>query len=280
MRLPPALAALLTACVLPAGIPEAAQMPPEIICSYRDAPATTQRRSLPGNHVIELQRSADKRAVEEACTATIRDASGKTVWSAQGYGALLNAWTGHDVDGDGLPDAVIAVDSGGGNRCCWTYSLVNLLPVFRVVGDLPVAPFFGLDAQKRTVIYEAVAFYDLGPSMADSATITRVHQFSSGRLRDVTRAHCRRILDGTAGAFPTWRPDWEQATPARRAESRTAATPTAELQETRSMVASLALQNLACGQPDEAARLVRETWPPDRAAAQLDTLLKAWAERK
>src|SRR4051812_31835385 len=207
---------------LAAAAPAAAQSRPEQVCSSADG-AGTKRATLPAGYTLELTRSKTA-AIGSACSAIVRDKNRKTVWKADGYGALLDAWTGHDVDGDGHPDAVLAVDTGGGNRCCWTYRIVSFRPAFRVVSELPLAPFFKTDSEGRTLIYGFESFYDLGPNMAEAPNVVQVSRLSGGRLQDVTSAHCDDILEGKTDDFSTRRRDWAAATPALLAASRGATT--------------------------------------------------------
>jgi hypothetical protein len=163
---------------------------------------------------------------------TVRNKAGGTVFTAEGFGTRLHPDSGRDIDNDGKPDAIVGVDTGGGNRCCWEYTILSFSPGPHIVAKLPPVEFdFTSDAAGKTLIRETEAFYDLGNSMADAPTVTIVRQFRSGRLLDVTAEYCRSILSEPA--------DNEMA---------------------------LVLQNLYCGEFKVASRLIREKWPASEQA--------------
>jgi hypothetical protein len=210
----------------------------ETRCYYTDRAGTFARAALPNGYQLHLERSTDDTAVETACSATVRDHANKVVWTVSGFGALLDDWTGRDIDGDGSADAVIALDTGGGNRCCWTYFVMTFVPGFRQSAALQFPPFFQVDERGRTLIFESVPFYALGPTMAESPRVVLAHQFREGRLQDVTRERCEGILSGTAADFSTQRWNWDRATQEQRAASRAAAQATYDIEETRLAVTS------------------------------------------
>ena len=265
---------LLIALVLwVAGAPRAhPQVSPDLTCHYTNPPGASVESALPGRNHARLIRSRDSSEVESACSAIVSDRQGAVVWTASGYGTTVSDGTGRDLDGDGTGEAVIGVDTGGGNRCCWTYFVLTFSPRFQVAAELTFAPFFGSDATGRALVFQIVPFYDLGPSMAESPTIVRAHQFRSGRLQDVTTERCDAILSDTTRGWSTRQWDWDLASPARRAASRRANQVTYEIERTRGAVTSLVLQLFVCGRPQDAARLAQDTWPADQAGPYLEQL--------
>jgi hypothetical protein len=250
-----------------------AQASRDSTCYYSDKPHPARTFTLPGGYRAELRHDDDSVTVEWRCSIAVRDARDSIVWGARGFNTSVGAWTGHDIDGDGQPDAVLGVDTGGGNRCCWAYFVLRLAPKFGVVAELSAYTRFEGDAQGRTIIRDLIPFYSLGPSMAQAPTVDLVRQFRSGTLKDITLEWCPRILaDSTRGVGTP-----VNTTPARRSASRQALEITYDVAETRNAVTSLVLQNLACERQADAARLVNETWPEGAAATRLAVLQKAWA---
>jgi len=246
-------------------------------CDERSAPGASLQVPLPSGYRLELRRTIDTLDVEFICSATVKNKADSVVWTAEGFRTQQDDWTGKDIDGDGEPDAVIGVDTGGGNRCCWGYTVLRFSPAFQVAADLGFTPFFAGDEQGRVLIQQVVAFYDLGPDMADSPTVFLVHQFRDGRLVDITRERCPRILgerSDTRGVFDL-SDERKLATPERLAASRQASKADNDMEETRVAVTSIALQQLTCGQDSEAVRLVSAAWPPDQAAEQMARLRQA-----
>ena len=248
-------------------------------CYYSDEPGRTLSFSLPGAHRLHLLRSNDPNDVDGGeCVVSVRDSIGAEVWHATGFGAGLEPWTGHDVDGDGLPDAVITVDTGGGNRCCWEVHVLRMTPDSVRVDTLDVSTSFVEDVEARTMLWDVVPFYGLGPDMADSPVVRLARQYRGGHLVEVTAEKCPGMLDDTARDFSSLRSEWDAATPELRAAARTGADTAFAVQRTRLAVTSLALQHLACGAAQAGHHLVSDTWPPNEVAARWDTLVAAWAK--
>jgi hypothetical protein len=253
------------------------------MCYYMDRPGVSHSFALDAGYRIEITRIADTDAVEYGCTATVRNARGTVVWHGSGFGASLTAWTGRDIDNDGHGDAIVGIDTGGGNKCCWGYTVLRLIPKFEVMVELPFAPFFDRDAHGRTLIREFMAFYDLGTASAESPVAIQVHQFRSGKLVDVTREQCLQILTDTVRRIGSLAWDRDDATPPALAVSRRAtedADHTFEIDRTRSAVMSIAMQYIVCGQPAQAATWINDAWPAADAPARFDMLLSAWAHRQ
>lgn len=268
---------LAVSAVLFAGATQAhAQVSADSTCYYTNKPGRTLTFSIPGNLRVELTRLSDSVDTEYVCRATIRNARGAVLWTQDGFGAALNAWTGQDIDGDGTPDGVLTVDSGGGNACCWNYFLFQLTPRFRLIRELDYVAQFQHDERGRTIIYEFPAFNSLGYSHAETPYVALAHQFRAGKLEDITLERCAHILTDTAPTLITRQWDWDFATPAMRAASKQARSVTDSVSQTRHAVTGIALQYFACKRDGDAERIVRETWPEADAAKMLATLREAW----
>ncbi len=277
--------ACVVALVVGIGAPSAAtraaplRQGADSICGGGTAPGTVVRLALPAHATLELIRSTDSLDDENACEARVLDPAGKIAWRRSGFRAWLDGWTGHDVNGDGHPDAVVMVDEGGGNHCCRQYTILSLGPTPRALDTLEFQPVFALDSLGRTVIYQTAPFYDLGPDMADAPWLKRAYRFRNGARANVTAAYCTEFLTDTTRrrGYPLPLP---HTTPDARAASRTAVdTVSYEVEETRVDVMALALQNLECGHRDAAKRLVQETWPAGEADSAFAEIDSAWAKQ-
>jgi hypothetical protein len=249
-------------------------------CGGGTALGTVLRLALPGHDTLALVRNADSLDYEDVCEARVSDSGGKIAWRRSGFWAWLDGWTGHDVNGDGRPDAVIVVDVGGGNRCCRESTILGLGVTVDSITTLQFSPLFAVDSLGRTVIFETLAFYDLGEGEADAPVLSRVFQFRDGGLARVTAEYCTGLLtDTTQRRDRPWHPDHPSA--AARAASRAVKGKVPyEAESTRVAVVSLALQYLECGRRDEALHLVRETWPEAEADAQFARVENAWEQRR
>lgn len=248
-------------------------------CGGGTAPGTVLHLALPAQFTLELVRSADSLDYENACEARVLDSAGEVAWHRSGFWAWLDGWTGHDVNGNGRPDAVIVVDVGGGNRCCREYTILDLGPTMDSLTTLQFEPDILLDARGRTVFVETIAFYDLGTSMADAPALMRVFQFRQSRLARITSEYCPGLLTDTTWRKGKPRPLKHPSTEAR-ATSRTATGKLPwQVEQTRTRMMSLALQNLECGHRDAAERLVRETWPAAVADSEFAQIDSAWVKR-
>ena len=246
-------------------------------CYHHDEPGRTLSFPLPAAHALDLRRSTDPSDVDGSeCTASVRDREGSVIWRAAGFGAGLDPWTGHDVDGDGLPDAMVTVDRGGGNRCCWHVHVLRLGTAPVTVDTLDPNVFFRADEGGRTVLWDIVPFYELGPDMADAPLVRLARQYRGGRLVDVTAERCPTMLADTARDLTTLRAEWDEATPDLRSAARRGADTAWAVIRAHVAVSSLALQHLACGLREAARELVFEAWPPADAPERWRTLVSAW----
>src|SRR4030095_8564121 len=143
--------------------------------------------------VVTMTHNRDADAVEDACKVEVRDRTATVVFSKTGFNTRLHPDSGRDIDTDRQPDLVVGVDEGGGNRCCWQYSIVSFHPQARVLAAFD-NPAFDRDVEGRTVVWTVVPFYDLGPSMSQSPTILIADQFRAGRQVAITQEYCAALL--------------------------------------------------------------------------------------
>jgi hypothetical protein len=244
---------------------------------WTDRPAGVQRVQAERGYVIEL--AFEKAGAPEAgCSIVVKDAEGKVVYRNEGFNTRIHADSGRDVTNDGHGDLVLGTDTGGGNRCCWSYAVVSLVPSPHVVTALS-EPQFTRDDRGRTVIWTTTAFYGFdGSGMAGSPAIRKAHQFRSGTLTEITREYCDAMLAGRAGRPADYSDEVGRLTPDRKLASRTAGTRvTDEIHETRSAAIVWALQAMTCGRRADAVQLVREVWPAAETA-RLEAAMQAALE--
>ncbi len=226
-------------------------------------PRDRAAQQLPNGFRAVVERSADSLEVETGCSVRLFQGN-RVVWSAQGFGTRIEPESGRDLDGDGVPEAVLSVDVGGGNRCCWSATILRLaLPV----DSLPLGfdPDLLTGPDGITLIGEWQADYGLGRSMAEAPAVLRVHRLKEGRLVNVTREYCPVLLGSREEpSLKRWR--FERPPPEVLARSRNTSVPVPEdVEQVRAEVVPLALQHMVCGELDSAQALITATWPPLQA---------------
>ena len=247
---------LLALGLVSLAVPAFAQSPADLpACSYTDTAGTVTRAAWPNGATVELRRSTDDGALDDACSVRVTDASGRVVLSRTGFNARVMPATGNDLDGDGTVDGVFSVDDGGGNRCCWNTVVVSLSTPARVLAVVPEPLGWQFDpARKRFVAEETVAFYQLGPDMASSPVAIRFHRIGANGFEDVTRDYCADLLD-PVGRGPFSRDDDRGLlTPDRLTASRADRGDAYANEATRLAAISMALQYHVCGRRHAGAR--------------------------
>lgn len=247
-------------------------------CGYTDAAGTTRRSSLPNGVIVELSRSDDADAVEDACRLRVIHDGGRVTIERTGFNARVFPATGRDLDGDGVVDAVVGVDDGGGNRCCWNTIVVTLSSPPQVRAEVPELLGWQFDpARKRFVAEETLAFYQLGPDMASSPVAIRFHRLGAAGFEDVTRDYCDDLLD-PLGRGPFSRDDDRgMLTPDRLADSRGNRGDTYRNEQVRLAAMSMALQYHVCGRSRAADALLDDAFPAAAAAATRQRVVDAVA---
>lgn len=260
---------LLALSLVSLAVPAFAQSPADLpACSYTDTAGTTTRTAWPNGVTVELRRSTDDGALDDACSVRVTDATGRVVLSRTGFNARVMPATGNDLDGDGTVDGVLSVDDGGGNRCCWNTIVITLSPPPRLRIAIPEPLGWQFDAvRKRFVAEEVLAFYQLGPDMASSPVALRLHHLGRDGFTDVTRDYCDDLLD-PLGRGPFSRDDDRGLlTPDRLTASRAGSGDAYANEATRLAAISMALQYHVCGRPAQADRLLNAAFPAAAAGA-------------
>jgi len=260
---------LLALSLVSLAVPAFAQSPADLpACSYTDTAGTTTRTAWPNGVTVELRRSTDDGALDDACSVRVTDASGRVVLSRTGFNARVMPATGNDLDGDGTVDGVLSVDDGGGNRCCWNTIVITLSSPPRLRIAIPEPLGWQFDAvRKRFVAEEVLAFYQLGPDMASSPVALRLHHLGRDGFTDVTRDYCDDLLD-PLGRGPFSRDDDRGLlTPDRLTASRAGSGDAYANEATRLAAISMALQYHVCGRPAQADRLLNAAFPAAAAGA-------------
>jgi hypothetical protein len=225
------------------------------------APACKPATTTLANGVVITVRSTGIANPEQACEVLVRDRNGRTVFTDRGFTTEIHSATGRDIDNDGRPDAVVGVDTGGANRCCWEYPVISFSPTPRVLLKLPPAAFDFETLPGKTLIWTTATFNDLGPDRTDSPTVETVREFRPNGFVDVTPDYCKRMLAGELRGPGDLR-DLLNALPLRSKQaSRTDTGSSFDREQTRIAARSMALQQIYCGQVDAASQLVLEVWP-------------------
>ena len=253
------VAALLAAS--PAGGQPSDDLPE---CTYADTPGTVWRTPLPRGFTVELRRAGDD---GEACTLRLVDAGGATALERTGFGARVVPPSGQDLDGDGTTDAVLSVDGGGGNRCCWNTIVVTLASPARVRLDVAAPLGWLADPPRGFVAEQVVPFYELGPDMATAPVAIRLYRLGASGLAEVTRDFCDRLLAPDATGVFSRDDEWRWLTATRRSASRAGAGEAFDLEQTRLAATAMTLQFHVCGRAREADALVGSVWPSNDAPA-------------
>jgi len=232
-------------------------------CASFDASRTRLgHRTLPNNYAVTISRSPEE--VEFACIATLRGANGRIVRADSGFGAAVDEATGMDVDGDGTPELVLEMDTGGGNHCCWNYTVISLtrpahlLFTFHWSG----ATEFRRDAAGRVTLWSwEGGLYGTEPSEASRLFAQKVYRYSAGTLVDITPGQCAAIAADTS-RYQAKPPD---ADALRRLATFGARSDSAYGVATE--IESLMLQEVFCQRFDRALDIAHTRWPPATRAA-------------
>jgi hypothetical protein len=171
---------------------------PSIVSCLYESDRSPFKKKLWDGYEISLGHTPHwKDEPEVGCTAAIYNKAGKVVYRTTGFNVVFEeGLTGKDFDGDTFPDVVFKTDTGGGNRGFWNYNLISLSPKPHHFLDVM------LDGSAEFVFTKQgeVQFWRLtaGPygytSMALNPFADRVFIIEKGKLNDVTKKHCDRIL--------------------------------------------------------------------------------------
>ena len=246
-----------------------------------DMPCKADSRTV-ANGVVLTVRSTGGTNPEQACEILVRDRNGRTVFSDRGFNAEIHPVTGRDIDNDGRPDAVVGIDTGGRNGCCWEYPVLSFTPTPHVLLKLPPADFDFETLPGKTLVWTTAAFYDMGPDKADSPTVETVHEFRRNGFIDVTAAYCERMLAGELRGPGDLRGLLNALSLKSKQGSRMNTGSPFDREQTRVAARSMALQHIYCGQVETASQLVLEVWPASEQSSirrQLkDAVNSRWAD--
>jgi hypothetical protein len=231
------------------------------------------------NGVVITIRSVPANELKQTCEVSVRDRSGKTIFEDHGFNTKIDAATGRDIDNDGQPDAVLGVDTAGGTRGNWEYPVISFAPMPRVLLKLPPATFDTQTKPGKTLIWTSAVFEGLAPSAADVSTVATVHEFRTGGFVDVTRDYCKPMLAGELQGPGSLRGQLAILTRQAKQDSRLDAGRAEDREDTRLAATSIVLQQIYCGQPEDASRLVLEVWPGSEQSRIRKQIREAVAER-
>ena len=170
---------------------------PTLSCVAGSPDNRVRSRKLGMGYEVTVGPASPARAEGEDCTARVVGRQGRIAFEVAGYNVTLDgAATGLDVDGDGHGDVVLRVDSGGGQHCCWSVTVLSLQPSPRKLFEIDAAGLVRFEKDKRghIIVWQRVP----GPAdftdMADRPFAERAFQFRGGRLVDETPQHCGELL--------------------------------------------------------------------------------------
>ena len=250
---------------------------PELFCRY--SVAAEQRVTTTGANgfSVTVRRKPDPALTTDACVIEVRDRSQRIVFSREGFNSRLHEDSGRDVDNDGVPDLIVGVETHRTKLCCSEYSVLSLQPAPHVVGTFS-SPTFRVDQNRRTIVWAALSFDELGSDFGPAPTIAIVGQYREGRFIDLTPENCSWILAGTAPGWASLSEDLWRLDGSRRAASRAeAGPPSLAIETTRASATTVVLQMLYCGKEADADELIRQVWPDRQQAAVRASLAAAVA---
>ena len=246
---------------------------PELFCRYSVTSEQRVTRAGPDGFTVTVRRRPA--AEKDACVIEVRDRSQRVVFTRAGFNARLHEDSGRDVDNDGAPDLIVGIETHRTKLCCSEYSILSLKPAPHVVGTFS-NPTFRPDQNRRTVVWAALSFDDLGADLGPVPTIAIVGQYRDGRFADLTSENCSWILAGTAPGWASLSEDLWRLDGTRRAASRAeAGPPSIAVETTRASATTVALQMLYCGKDAEARDLIRQVWPDQQQEAVRTSLAAA-----
>lgn len=250
----------------------------ELLCRQSTADGSALSKTLSNGAVVTV-RSVAANSLGQTCEVTVRDKNGKTVFDDYGFNAKIDPVTGHDIDNDGHPDAVVGVDTLGGRTGNWEFPVISFFPSPHILIKLPHAIFDSQTKPGKMLIWTPATFEGLNPSAADVTTVATVHEFRSNGFIDVTIDYCKPLLSGDLTGLGNLRGPLAVLTRQAKLDSRTEAGRPEDQEDTRAAATTVALQQIYCGQFDDASRLVREVWPASEQSRVRRQMRDAIADR-
>jgi hypothetical protein len=124
------------------------------------------------------------------CRATVRSSKGTLIFEQEDWGIEIDPITGRDVNGDGIPDAVL-VSFSGGAHCCWSYYIISLGKRPGLIAKFEnqaSASFQDLrrDGKVQIVVRDGTFDFDFGLSHAFSPFPLLIVQLHGSTFQDVS----------------------------------------------------------------------------------------------
>ena len=256
-----------------------AQTPiPDLVCRKAASNNQTVTHTLSNGATITV-RAVSPNELQQACEVSVRDRSGRTIFEDRGFNTRVDPATGRDIDNDGQPDAVVAVDTAGTTQGSWEFPVISFAPKPHLVLKLPPAIFDFQTRPGKTLIWTLANFEGLTGSASDVSTVATVREFRPNGLIDVTREYCKAILAGEHQGPGNLRAPLATLTRQAKQDSRTDAGRTEHREDTRLAATTVVLQQIYCEQFSDAARLVLEVWPATEQSRIRRHIVDAVAER-
>lgn len=233
---------------------------PEPSCKQTVSNNPTFNRTLANGATVAVG-PADTNNLGQGCAVFVRDRTGKVIFEDRGFSTTIEASTGRDIDNDGQPDAVVGVETNGGTSSNWEYPVISFAPSTRVLLKLPHATFDFATKPGKTLIWTSATFDELGRSGPDTPAVSTVHEFRPNGFIDVTPDYCRPLLSGEFSGPGNLKGPLAILTRQARQDSRTEAGEREDREDTRIAATTVILQQIYCGQLEDASRLVLEVWP-------------------
>ena len=224
-------------------------------------------KSINGYTIISKAFPNQEKFIDE-CMAVIKDAKGKTVFVTHDHAIEILPISGEDINGDAQPEAIIEGYSGGAH-CCWTYWIVSLeeLPrvLVRIYNERNVS-FRKIKEHPGVTLDTLDGRFDYFDDMCHACTpFPGVYLRLEGvHLVDVSSefwTQYQKEIDRARGQLSSeeltnFRTQWRKDQPGDRNT----------FEDTRRKVLTIVLSYLYGGKPDEAWKALKEMWPPGDTA--------------
>jgi hypothetical protein len=253
-------------------------LPQENFACQQTGASNNGTRTLANGATIVI-RTVPANELKQTCDVSVRDRTGKTIFEDRGFNTKIDPATGRDIDNDGQPDAVVGVDTAGGTRGSWEYPVISLAPMPRLLLKLPPATFDFQTKPGKTLIWTSAVFEGLAPNMTDTSTVATVREFRPSGFVDVTPEHCKPMLAGELQGPGSLRGQLAILSRQAKQNSRLDAGRLEDREDTRLAATTVVLQQIYCGQVEDASRLVLEVWPGSEQSKIRKQIRDAIADR-
>jgi hypothetical protein len=214
---------------------------------------------------VEVGPAADPDNVGHmTCRATIVSPKGQVVFESNAWGMEIDPITGQDINGDGQPEAVL-VSFSGGAHCCWTHHIISLGKkpgLLREFENGATASFKDLRGNGQIEILVRDDRYDgaFGLDHAFSVFPLLTVELKGSEFNDVgsyfwpvyekeIQQERSKLNDQQLQQFLRSNPDEVHDD--------------LDYLRTKSSILLIVLDYLYAGRPEEAQRVLRESWPKD-----------------